>query len=443
MNISSFLHINTSKSLKARIASGSLWAGVGTGLGRLLNLIAMIMAARLLGAIGFGTFGLVQSTLGVFALFAGAAFGATATRFIAAEKSTDPDRVGRIVGIVVLGTIFSSMLFVAAILILSESLSLHILKVPEIESALKLGALMVLIMVFRGVGDAILAGFERFDRIAVGRVFEGVVALAILPLLVKSLGVAGGVIALTLSGGLAFMLNVGFALKEFRRHGIWVKLTEALSEWRILRDFSLPSLAASSVATPIVWVAMVMLGRSENGLGELGLYNAAYQWFAPIIFIPMVISSVSLPILAREWSEGRRNDFKRLFLQVALAGFAITGATACVLAIFSNVLLGLMGQEYLAASVTMIILLMAAPLNGISMMASAGIDAIGAMWTKVAIHLIWGGGLALGAFLLIPVFGAAGLAGAFFISYLIMAVVKVLLVLQKTSRTYHVSVKKF
>ena len=72
-----------SGSLRSRLADGVLWSFTGAAISRGLNLLAMVLVARMVGKVGFGELGTVQSTVGMFAVFAGFGMGITATKHVA------------------------------------------------------------------------------------------------------------------------------------------------------------------------------------------------------------------------------------------------------------------------------------------------------------------------------------------------------------------------
>jgi O-antigen/teichoic acid export membrane protein len=417
------------RSIAQRIANGSFWSILGTGSGRVMNLIAMLLAARLLGAEGFGAFALVQSTLGLFGMFAGAALGATATRFIAATHRTDPDRTGRVIGLVSSSALVSALIFGAAIVVLSPWLAQTVLGSDDLALATALGALLVGFGVLRGVQDATLAGFEAFRQIAFLRFMEGSSALLLIPLLVAQFGPAGGIAALSFGLLLALLPGIGFARRELRDHGVTPRWRGATTEWRLLRDFSAPSLLANTVATPVLWVCMLLLSRTPSGLAELGVYNAAYQWHGPLVFVPMAIASVSLPILTQSWAEGDRQSFRRIFIQVLAIGTILALTPALLLAILSPQIMRLYGEEFRTAEMVLVLLVLAAPLHVASVIGNSAIQSMNQSWYLPGFHCIWGVTLLVLAVLMIDSLGAEGLALAFLASYCILSILKVIFVL--------------
>lgn len=402
------------------MAQGSLWIVLGTGGGRILNLAAMVLAARLMGAEGFGGFGLVQSTLGVFGMFAGAALGATATRFIAATHRSDPGRTGRIIGLVTGSALVSAALFGGAIVLLAPWLARVVLEAPELRVAVALGAALVGMGVLRGVQDATLAGIESFRRIAILRFLEGGAALALIPLLVAQFGPAGGIAALALGFLVAYLPGVHVLRRDLSAHGVSPRWRGALSEWRVLRDFSVPSLLANSVATPVLWLCMLMLGRTADGLSEVGLYTAAYQWHGPLVFVPMAIASVSLPILAQAWEEGDRAAFRRLFLRVQASATLIALVPALAVAGLSPRIMAVYGDGFDGGAVVLALLALAAPLHVASNIATSAIQGMNRAWLLPGLNAGFGVVVFLASWLTVQDWGAIGLAGAFCLAYAIL-----------------------
>ena len=86
-------------SLSGRFARGAFWALLGTAIAQGLHLVSSLAVARLLGKVGFGELGMINSTVGMFGVFAGLGLGLTATKYIAELRLRDPERAGRILGL--------------------------------------------------------------------------------------------------------------------------------------------------------------------------------------------------------------------------------------------------------------------------------------------------------------------------------------------------------
>jgi O-antigen/teichoic acid export membrane protein len=53
----------------------------------------------MLGKTGYGELGMIQTTVGMFGVFAGFGLGVTATKHVAEFRRSDPARAGRIIGL--------------------------------------------------------------------------------------------------------------------------------------------------------------------------------------------------------------------------------------------------------------------------------------------------------------------------------------------------------
>ena len=106
-------------SLRGRFARGAAWSLIGAVISQGLTLAACILTARILGRAGFGELGIVNTTVGMFGVFAGLGLGLTATKYVAEFRANDPARAGRILALssavaVVAGGVISVVLFLLA-----------------------------------------------------------------------------------------------------------------------------------------------------------------------------------------------------------------------------------------------------------------------------------------------------------------------------------------
>ena len=69
---------------------GAFWSLLGTVVSRGLSLASSVFVARWLGKESFGEFGVLQTTVGMFAVFAGFGMGLTATKHVAELRQATP-----------------------------------------------------------------------------------------------------------------------------------------------------------------------------------------------------------------------------------------------------------------------------------------------------------------------------------------------------------------
>ena len=416
-------------SIAKRLARGSLWSLAGSATSRLLVLAAMILVARVLGKVSFGEFGLIQATLGVAGLMAGLGLGGTATRFVAQYAATDPDRAGRVIGMVMLISWGTVLLAAGALVWASSLIASRVLDAPHLQTALVWGTLLMAANVLRGIQSGIIAALERFDLIAKLNVLEGVVSLITMVVLAHYFGVQGALLGLAAASIAVWIVGRLWLGGVLKARGIRVSYRDCGQDWRILHGFGLPSLLSGLVATPVLWFCMTWVAQRPEGYAELGLYNAAYQWHGPMIFIPMILMSVSIPVLVQEWESGRKERFRKVTLW--MCGLMLAGALPPVLLIaaLSPWVMTLYGPGFREGWLILVLLVAAAPFHALSNIASGALLGMNRAWWVLGVNLLWGITMLMLTVWLTPVWGVRGLATAFLAAYSVLGTASVAMVL--------------
>lgn len=412
-----------------RLARGSAWSIFGSATSRLLVLAGMILLARILGQTAFGEFGMIQATLGVAGMMAGFGLGSTATRFVAQYSKTDPARAGRIIALVTCSSWVLILVVGVIITVGSGYIASVMLNAAHLQTALIWGTLLMVTMTIRGVQSGVLAGVERFDVIAKLNVLEGLASLLGILTLASLFGVEGGLLGLAL-GTLATWMVGRYAL-----HRTLLDLKVAVihkGSWQergILTGYSLPSFLAASVATPILWYCMTLVAKRPEGYDDLALYNAAYQWHGPMVFIPMVLMSVSVPVLVQEWDAGRRERFRAVTFWIVGLMLGISLPPVALAGVLSPWIMSLYGPGFREGWLVLVLLLAAAPLHALSKIASGALFGMNRAWWVLGINLMWGATLiAVTAWLVRPL-GVKGLAIGLLAAYGILGTLSIILVM--------------
>src|ERR1019366_2328886 len=85
---------------------------------------------------------------------------------------------------------------------------------------------------------------------------------------------------------------------------------------------------ATVSSTPAVWLSTAAVART-SGFAEIGIFNAAMQWQAAILFITNAVGVLGLPMLSSAVSERNISKYKRLMG----LNFVLTSGSALLAAI--------------------------------------------------------------------------------------------------------------
>jgi len=410
-------------SVSQRIARGAYWAMVGEVSVKVITLASSIWIARLLGPEGFGTFGIIQSTLGVFGVLAGFGLGSTVIKHVAGYAGTEPARAGALIMLTVLIAAITSALMIAVLVTLAPWLAEHSLNRPELSGLLALGSLMLAGLVVGGVLNAALNGFEAFRSLARLRVLNGLFGSLATLVLVWAYGVNGAVMALVVAA-LAGLLLSAMALRlQLRQRGIPLVFGSGI--WRdrgLLHKFALPALVSSQLVVPTIWITNTFLVQQADGYAQFGLFNAANQWRTLVVFLPSMLASAMLPILADTWARKADGEFSQA-IGVNLRTVWILALPMMLLVVALGPELGwLFGEQYQGVERLLPYLMASTFFTVICSPAGAAMTAAGYMWWGACMNFGWACLLVGAAWVLVPRHGGAGLAMAYAFAYLLHTV---------------------
>ncbi len=419
-----------------RLARGAFWSLIGNVVSRLFTMVSSIAVARILGKEGFGEIGMVQSTLGVFGVFAGFGLGVTATKYIAEFRVNEPERTGRIMTLTIVIAFITSCLMLAACLLFADYLSVQILNHTGLAPLLSAGALLLFFSTMGGVLSAALSGFESFKVIAKINIWMGVVTVPAAILLVLLYGTQGAIASQTIIAALGLLLSVFALAKECKALGI--VLSFAREMWReshLLWSFSLPAMFSSMLVVPVTWLTNAMLAKQPNGFGELGLFNAANQWRILVIFIPALLTSAMLPILSETHGRADKSDFVRTVSLNLHLTWVTAFPFAVLVILLSEPLALLYGREFIKCENIIVVLMISCFLAVVNGAVGTALVGAGYMWLGSAFNFGWAIILTASSIFLVPRYGGFGLGLAYLTAYLLHTIWVMVYVEFKLART--------
>ncbi|HEV2526999.1 MAG TPA: oligosaccharide flippase family protein [Thermomicrobiales bacterium] len=408
--------------LLRRFAVGAFWSVLGSMAARALPILSALFVAGLLGSEGYGQLGVIQNTLNLFVVLSGLGLGLTATRFVAANRTTHPALAGLYARLamritVVAGFGLAAVTFFTAPVVAREAFGQEALSLP-----LQLAAPIVIFAAINSAQMGILSGLEAWRPLALAGVAQGVITAALLVGGAVFGGVTGAVLGLAIGEAVSAGILRLTVVRVSRTAGIDRPMSASREHWRKLLRFGIPALVSSSLTMPATMIGTILLTRQPDGLTEMGLFTAASRWSFAVLFLPTAVSRIVMPMLANFDGAGNRADFRRMFLVNTGVSLGFVAVPAAVMIALAGPMMGLLGPEYRAGSMVLVILLLATLPITLNDTVGQVLTSTGAIGWRLALDIVLSVLLVVTAVVFIPRSGASGLALSQLVSFGVVAV---------------------
>ena len=391
------------------IAKGAGFYFAGFAVSKVLAYIYRAMLARGLGPVDFGILSIGLGVMGFALVFAALGLYEGILHFVAVYESTGKKEMVK--GAISLGLkaqFLSSLVFAAAIFMLSDWLALTFFREQSLGIVLKLLSLTI---PFSVVTTSLLIVGQAFRRIEykvyVRNVIENLGKIGFTAFLFfLGFGLFGATIGLVLSSVLAFFASLYFIQRKV--FPVLGSEGKASCNWHELFSYSWPLFAIGFFDVIMYSIDTVMLGSLSRAY-DAGLYNVAQPTANLLTVAPIAFGSLFLPVITGFYAQGRVEEFKRTFKVVARWIFAFMFPCLLFTMLFSEEILSVMfGSVYAEASSALIVLA-----AGMFMVSFVGevrsiLESIGRtrliFWNTIIAGIV---NVALN-WMLIPLFGATG-----------------------------------
>ncbi len=385
-----------------------------------LALLSSVVIARLLSKVGFGELAIIYSTIAVFQFFAGFGLGMTATKYVAEHRHSDPVKAGRIIAMAWLVTAVTGTTCALLLVVLAPWLAAHTLAAPHLSGPLRIAALALFLAALNAAQGGALSGFEAFKTLAGANLIAGVFNFPLMIAGVLLGGLEGAVWAMVVSGAGTWLIFHLAVRKEARRFHVPLRVAGCLQELPLLWRFTVPAVLAGMMVMPVNWACNALLVNQPEGYAEMGVFNAANQWFNALLFLPNVAGAVILPILSERLASRNTHDCGKL-LGLSLRALAWAVIPLVVLGcLLSGVIMRVYGESFAAGWPTLVVTLITAGLVSVQTPVGHIIAASGRMWLGFLMNTGWAIGFLCLSCLLVR-HGSLGLAWARLGAYVLHA----------------------
>jgi O-antigen/teichoic acid export membrane protein len=407
--------------LASRLARGSFWSLAGSVISRVLGLASAILAARIIGKASYGQLGVVQSTVAMFAAFAGFGMGTTATKFVAEFRATNPGKAGRIIALSSVISWSVSGLLAVVLLFAAPWMCSRVLAAPQMTGCLRVSALLLLLSGVNGAQNGALCGFEAFKRMAAVNLIAGVLNFPLVITGAMFFGLSGVVWGMVFAQAAGCLLNYQALRSEAARHNVPMGYSSWTSEAPVIWRFSLPATLGGLMISPVSWACAALLVRQPHGFDHMGAFNAANQWFGALMWLPYMLGSVLLPMLAEQFSARDKARSGKLLVASVKINAGVTFPLVLGGCLLSPYIMMAYGKGFGHEWPTLVVTLLTAGLLAVEVPVGEVIAASGRMWVGFFMNLGWSLAALTATWLLLP-WGATGFASARLLAYAVHAI---------------------
>lgn len=412
---------NTSEINKMIINSG-FWILLGSFISNVILLIATVLITKLVSKQVYGEFGIIKSTINMFSVFAGLGLGLTATKYIAQFKNSDKQKTSRIIGLSNTFSLIISFSVLVIFLLFSKPLAIQI-NAPHLSSELKVAGILLFFSALNGVQKGILSGFEKFKEIAINSIIASVISVITQIIGAIAFGLNGIIIGFGINFFLLYILNY-YSINKVTAKEYKFSLFEVenFKESKIIWKFSLPAVLSGLMVSPVTWMTNKFLVSLPKGYEQMAVFDIAMQWRATVLFIPIALCQIALPML----SSAKKENYNQILKKNILLNFTISLFVVIIVIICIPFIINFYGNEYANAYDPLVIMLLTTILIAINNVIGQAIASMDKMWLGFLFNLIWGIAILISSYYLVIIRkqGVLGLCYSYLISYVIHTVVQ-------------------
>lgn len=400
------------------MAAGALsWSLAISITSQLVTFSMSVLLARVIGRLAFGEWAALQNTVGTISGIAQLSMAVTATKFVAALSRTEPERVGRILGLCSSVTLATGTLAAGSVALSAPWFSSVVLHAPHLSSGLRISAVSMLLLTINGFQVGALAGLGRFKALAILGALGGVTTATCVIGLALAWGLEGALSGYALAAAITWS-GYHFVLRsECRRAGIAPRYRQLRKEISVLAHFAIPATLAGVAGMLSTWSSMVLVVRRSEGYSQMAALSAAATLRGAVLFAPVVITRVSAPVLAGLAETGALERHKHTLRGSAALAAASAAAVAVPVALGAPWLLGLFGRSFRGSAAVVVVMVAGGVVEAAAQALNQQFLSRGRMWWNLA--MVTGRGLILVGltYLLIPGGAALGAAWAMLLSH--------------------------
>lgn len=324
--------------------------------------------------------------------------GYTSTIYVAKYKKDNEILLYSLINSVLITTLIFSGLIATLVFLFSSHIAIY-LEDPSLTIGLKYLSIIIIFNALTTSQIGVLAGFKLFKETAYINILSGICNFILSVCLTYILGFNGALLALLLSQIFNCALNHHILRKQLVR--LDKKGKAPLKS--ILRQ-SFPIALQEMSLSVTHWLGSILLLKLTD-YGEVGLYSAASQWAAIILFIPITLRNVVLSHLSSDQNKEQHN--KILYSMIGIYALS-TFIPSTLVVLLSNYITLFYGKTFYGLSSVLAVCCYATVFNSIYNVFASEFMSRNRNWLMYVITILRDICILIGIYTFVEVFKMSG-----------------------------------
>lgn len=232
-----------------------------------------------------------------------------------------------------------------------------------------------------------LYGFSDFKSISINTLIGAVFEIIFMTLGAYYFSVQGAIVGSGLSYIIIYILNRRSILYHLNKNDIRYKVSLSLADFNIIWRFILPAALSSFLVVPVLWYIKSILVKSE-GFGELAVFDISDQWRMIILFIPLSLGKIILPILSRlEANDASKHNW-RIINKMIFLNITVCIILSLIIYFISPFIFNLYGKGFDNYNI-LVIMSLSTVFSSVADVLGQAIASKAKMWIGFTYNLIW------------------------------------------------------
>jgi len=365
-----------------KLIKDSAWSLAGNLVGKGLALLAGILVARILGKDVYGEYGIIRNTILTIGIFSTFGLGYTATKFIADFKNHKPEKIKIFIKYANQITLVFSGFMAVFLFLFADKVAIDVLKIQDLGYALRLLAVLIVFNAITTTQIGMMAGFGKFKELAKINTVIGGLTFVFTVGLTYLYKFEGALMALIIVQILNCILNYRVVKKAIPKN-IHYETTDKQLFHKTL-SFSFPIALQECTYAVASWLSSVLLVRLAT-VGDLGMYSAAMQWNAIILFIPGILRNVVLSHLSSNVNNASQHTL--ILKRTIQINFVATLIPCIVVVLFSSLIAKSYGETFDGLAGLIAVAVFSTIFTSVSNVYAQAFTSLGKNWLMFAIRL--------------------------------------------------------